>query len=92
MVAAFPVPGPLDVVTDRSAGVVDGDLRRACMSALGLDRQRVAEFGSTFSWEQATYELLVHVKRSTISPAGNRLPISAAAQSTGQPSVSGVQR
>ncbi len=50
-VAAFPVRGPIDVVTDPAAGVLDRDLGAAAMAALTLDRQKVARFGQRFSWE-----------------------------------------
>ena len=33
-VAAFPVTGPLDVIADHPIGVLDTDLRRACIGAL----------------------------------------------------------
>ena len=37
-VAAFPVRGPIDVVTDPAAGVLDEDLGAAALAALALDR------------------------------------------------------
>ncbi|HUP07568.1 MAG TPA: glycosyltransferase family 1 protein [Caldimonas sp.] len=37
-VAAFRVPGPLDVVGESAGGVLDDDLRRAALTALALDR------------------------------------------------------
>ena len=33
-VAAFPVTGPVDIVTDPRIGVLDEDLRAACLGAL----------------------------------------------------------
>jgi glycosyltransferase involved in cell wall biosynthesis len=53
-VAAYPVSGPIDVVTDRSAGVLDLDLTAAAMAALKLDRDAVRRFGQSFSWTAAT--------------------------------------
>ena len=46
-VAAFPVPGPIDIVTDPRIGVLDEDLRPACLGrfeafARGLPRPRPA--------------------------------------------------
>jgi 1,2-diacylglycerol 3-alpha-glucosyltransferase/glucuronosyltransferase len=50
-VAAFPVTGPKDVVTDRRAGVLDADLRKAALGALRLSRDDAREFSLGFSWE-----------------------------------------
>jgi len=47
-VAAFPVPGPLDVVGE--AGVLDEDLAAACRRALAVPRERCRERALTFSW------------------------------------------
>ena len=38
-VAAYPVTGPRDVIADSKAGVLDEDLRAACLGALELDRE-----------------------------------------------------
>jgi glycosyltransferase involved in cell wall biosynthesis len=53
-VAAYPVSGPIDVVTDPAAGVLDHDLAAAAMAALELDRNAVRRVGQTFSWTRAT--------------------------------------
>jgi glycosyltransferase involved in cell wall biosynthesis len=57
-VAAYPVRGPIDVVKDPAAGVLDQDLGAAAMSALTLDRDRVARYGAKFSWEHSTRQFL----------------------------------
>ncbi len=49
-VAAYPVPGPLDVIDGSGAGVLDEDLRRAALSALDLSRERCREHALTFTW------------------------------------------
>ena len=56
-VAAFPVPGPLDVVTP-GAGVLDDDLATAVRGALSLDREEVAAAGRKFSWTRCTAQFL----------------------------------
>ena len=38
-VAALPVAGPLDVIGDSGAGVLDEDLRAACLQALDIPRE-----------------------------------------------------
>jgi glycosyltransferase involved in cell wall biosynthesis len=50
-VAAFPVTGPRDIVTDPRAGVLDSDLRKAALGALRLSRSAAREFSLGFSWE-----------------------------------------
>lgn len=57
-VAAFPVPGPVDVIEPGVTGVLDADLSRAIRGALGLDRWVCAERAATFTWEAATGQFL----------------------------------
>jgi glycosyltransferase involved in cell wall biosynthesis len=53
-VAAYPAPGPIDIIPGSSAGVLAGSategLREACLEALKLDRKQVRAFAETFSW------------------------------------------
>lgn len=53
-VAAYPVTGPIDVVEQSTSGVLDQDLRQACLAALKLDRTRTREHALRFSWDRAT--------------------------------------
>ncbi|MGY4531980.1 glycosyltransferase involved in cell wall biosynthesis [Pseudomonas sp. TE3786] len=57
-VAAFPVAGPLDVLEQGVSGVMDEDLRNACLAALGLDRQRCALAAAKQSWRASALEFL----------------------------------
>jgi hypothetical protein len=66
-VAAYPVRGPIDVVKDPAAGVLDRDLAAAAMSALTLDRDQVARYGRQFSWEHCTRQFV-----SSLVPAQRR--------------------
>src|SRR6185369_10401013 len=50
-VAAFPVTGPKDIITDPRVGVLDADLRKAALGALTLSREAAREFALGFSWE-----------------------------------------
>jgi glycosyltransferase involved in cell wall biosynthesis len=59
-VAAFPVPGPLDVLEPGVTGVMDEDLRGACLQALTLDRQACAEWAGRQSWRASALEFLAH--------------------------------
>lgn len=57
-VAAFPVPGPKDVIEPGVTGVLDRDLNRAIAGALRLDRRVCAARAGAFSWEAATAQFL----------------------------------
>jgi len=57
-VAAFPVPGPIDVLEPGVTGIVHQDLAVAIGEALRLDRQRCAERAAKFTWEAATAQFL----------------------------------
>jgi glycosyltransferase involved in cell wall biosynthesis len=50
-VAAFPVTGPLDVITDSKVGVLDEDLEQAVTQALTLKREDCRAFALKASWE-----------------------------------------
>ena len=52
-VAAFPVPGPLDVIGASGAGVLDQDLRRAALGALRIPRSTACAHARNFSWSSA---------------------------------------
>ncbi|BEV73238.1 MULTISPECIES: glycosyltransferase family 1 protein [unclassified Paludibacterium] len=71
-VAAYPVAGPLDVVGDSGAGVLDQDLRQACLNALALDRQHVRSVAERFSWQAAArqFEHHLHPNASQLTPEG----------------------
>jgi glycosyltransferase involved in cell wall biosynthesis len=56
-VAAFPVAGPLDLVTD-TVGALSEDLARAIDAARYCDRKACAEYGARYSWEAATGQFL----------------------------------
>lgn len=56
-VAAYPVTGPLDILTSRS-GAMDEDLDRAIAAALKLDREDCAAHAATYSWEGSASQFL----------------------------------
>ena len=57
-VAAFPVPGPLDVIRPGATGVMDEDLRAAFFKALELDSDACIEFALDHSWQRSTERFL----------------------------------
>jgi len=56
-VAAYPVPGPLDVLTTES-GVMDETLERAIAGALQRDREACLAHGRSYSWDASTDQFL----------------------------------
>lgn len=66
-VAAYPVRGPVDIVTNGETGFLDDDLEKAALQALALDPDRCRQFALRFSWpNSAKYFIknLVMVKPS----------------------------
>jgi glycosyltransferase involved in cell wall biosynthesis len=57
-VAAYPVPGPLDVIGDSGCGALDPDLARAAERALEIPRTRCRAHALTFSWRRCAEQLL----------------------------------
>jgi glycosyltransferase involved in cell wall biosynthesis len=56
-VAAYPVTGPIDVVTPET-GALSEDLEKAIGAAAACDRAACAAYGRTFSWERSAREFL----------------------------------
>ncbi len=56
-VAAFPVSGPVDIVTP-ATGALDEDLDAAIARALTRDRADCAFYGRTFTWEASAAQFL----------------------------------
>jgi glycosyltransferase involved in cell wall biosynthesis len=67
-VAAYPVPGPLDVVRHGESGFLGEDLRAAALAALELDREAVRRHALGFSWQRATSEFLTHLRPDHARP------------------------
>ncbi|MCB6183272.1 glycosyltransferase family 1 protein [Leeia sp. TBRC 13508] len=57
-VAAYPVTGPLDVIGDSDAGVMEEDLKLACLKALVIDRATPRLYAEQFAWEKASEQFL----------------------------------
>ncbi len=62
-VAAYPVCGPLDIVTEKS-GSLDESLAIAVKAALTKDRREVEAYGRSFSWDNSALQFL-HGLRAT---------------------------
>ena len=61
-VAAYPAPGPIDIIPNSGAGAVNDDLRRACLDCLELDRGAVRRYAEGFSWRQSAEEFVQNLQ------------------------------
>src|SRR5439155_1476903 len=59
-VAAFPVTGPRDVIGPAPVGVLDEDLRAACLEALQISRQDCVEFAAAHTWQASARVFVEH--------------------------------
>jgi len=64
-VAAYPVTGPKDVIGNHPVGVLNEDLRAACLSALALSRTACRDFAVTRSWETSARQFAGHLQQVT---------------------------
>jgi glycosyltransferase involved in cell wall biosynthesis len=72
-VAAFPVAGPLDVVGNSSAGILDVDLKVAAMAALRLCRAEARAHAEGFTWAASASQFQANILAAmTIMPASSR--------------------
>jgi len=62
-IAAFPVTGPRDVISNHPVGVLDDNLRTACMQALWISRETCREFALRHSWENSARQFIAHVRK-----------------------------
>jgi len=85
-VAAFPVPGPQDVIGDSGAGVLSDDLRAAIKAALSVPAAKAREHALRFSWKRSAEQFIENLRplcqpkdnlwchgENVNSPAGDRL-------------------
>ena len=60
-VAAFPVTGPIDIITDPRVGTTNEDLRAAALAALAADRTACRVHAERYSWSAAAEIGRAHV-------------------------------
>ena len=70
-VAAYPVSGPIDVLSPQG-GVMNENLDTAIAKALTIDREVCARYGRTFSWDVSMRQFL-----DGLTPIRTPLPIAA---------------
>lgn len=66
-VAAYPVTGPVDILTPQS-GAMDEDLGKAIALALTLDREACLAHGRSFTWEHSARQFLNALACPAASP------------------------
>jgi len=60
-VAAFPVAGALDVIDQSGAGILDMDLKRACLEALSIPRWKPRARSEVFTWDQSANHFIANL-------------------------------
>ncbi len=72
-VAAYPVPGPRDIIAgaDPEVGRLDHDLRAACLHALTLNRADCHQFAAQHSWEACAQLFRKHLVTIASAPAAS---------------------
>ena len=73
-VAAFPVPGPLDVLGGEPVGCLDQDLARAAAQAMAIPGERCVAYAKRFSWNEVASQFLaplapIHAAKRATSAA-----------------------
>ncbi|MCI4677198.1 glycosyltransferase family 1 protein [Rhodoblastus acidophilus] len=63
-VAAFPVPGPIDVITDPRVGLLSEDLRAACLGALQLSRADCRAHAARYTWPESARIFIDNIFRA----------------------------
>lgn len=76
-VAALPVCGPLDVIGAAPVGVLDHDLRMACLAAMTLSRAACRDFAVARSWDASALAFLAH---ASVAATSDRLASAPMAQ------------
>jgi glycosyltransferase involved in cell wall biosynthesis len=77
-VAAYPVTGPLDIIGDSGAGVLDEDLGRAARAALAIPREHARRHALGFSWQVVARQFVAALEPIARS-AGSTMPAAPAA-------------
>jgi glycosyltransferase involved in cell wall biosynthesis len=60
-IAAYPVMGPLDVVGDSNAGILNSDLKSAALEALYVSRDSARNHALSFSWENSARQFMDNI-------------------------------
>jgi glycosyltransferase involved in cell wall biosynthesis len=69
-VAAYPVTGPVDVITSEEVGCLNNDLRKAALSALALSPERCREYALQYSWRASAEQFVNNLHPCRIGSRG----------------------
>ncbi len=61
-VAAYRVPGPMDILDGTQGGVADDDIAKAVRDCLLLDRKEVAKASLAYTWEKVAKDFVSYLK------------------------------
>jgi glycosyltransferase involved in cell wall biosynthesis len=77
-VAAFPVTGPRDVIGHEPVGVLNDDLRVACLSALEISPQACLNFAGKHTWEASARAFVENITDArNVHPESDALQFAA---------------
>jgi len=82
-VAAFPVTGPIDVISDHPIGALNKDLRLACLRALNMSRERCRNFALERTWENSARQFIGNLSALQPSRVPRSVPIAAESHAVG---------
>jgi glycosyltransferase involved in cell wall biosynthesis len=68
-VAAYPVPGPADIIEHGVTGCLSEDLQAAALGALKIDPQRCREAAQRYTWQASTHQFLFNLRPVAPNPA-----------------------
>ena len=93
-VAAFPVAGPIDIVTD-VVGALDLDLSKAIARARTCSRTACGSYGRQFTWKASARQFLkalAPIRMSPLGPVRYLLPLNGQHESENVPVPSAVRQ
>lgn len=61
-VAAYPVMGPIDILTGTDAGALEADLRAACLAALQCSPAAARDLALSYSWRRSAEQFLANIR------------------------------
>ncbi len=73
-IAAYPVTGPIDLVSAGETGILSEDLALAGRAALELDKSVVRRRAEDYGWDAAARLFLANIENALFAQQGRRLP------------------
>ncbi|MEO1207075.1 MAG: glycosyltransferase family 1 protein [Pseudomonadota bacterium] len=73
-IAAYPVTGPIDLVSPGETGILSENIAEAAASALKLDRATVRKRAEEYGWDSAARLFLANIETALFARQGRHLP------------------